>query len=88
MQEKGSGTPWDDERWIAERAIVLQVLRNDRARHWTRAELRSEIYDIAPEAIRQAIKRLEAHGVLCVGGREIWASKCAHRLDMLGMVSI
>lgn len=88
MPDQSSATPWDDDPWVAERAVVLQVLRDDHPRRWTRAELRSEIYDIAPEAIRQALKRLETHGVICVEGREIWASKCARRLDMLGMVSI
>lgn len=88
MHENGIATPWNSDAWVAERAIVLQVLRYDHPARWTRAELTAEVYDIEPGAIRMALRRLERHGVVCLEGKEVWASKCALRLDMLGMVSI
>ncbi len=36
------------DQGTAQRAIVLQVLRDDHEPRWTRAELRAEIYDIKP----------------------------------------
>jgi hypothetical protein len=76
----------DDE--VAERAIILQVLRVDRDERWSRAELESEIYDIEPLVISEALERLREAGVVQLAGELVWASRCAHRLDALGMVSI
>jgi hypothetical protein len=67
---------------------VLQVLREDHPRRWTRAELTVEVYDIEPASLGRALRRLKAHGVVHVDGKEVWASKCALRMDALGMVSI
>lgn len=76
----------DDE--VAERAIVLQVLRVDREERWSRVELESEIYDIEPLAISEALERLREEGVVHLSGELVWSSRCARRLDALGMVSI
>jgi hypothetical protein len=38
---------WTDEEQI-ERALVLQVLRNDHDERWTRAELEAEVFDFDP----------------------------------------
>lgn len=73
---------------VAQRAIVLQVLRPDHVEPWTRAELESEIYDIEPLAISDALALLDADGVVNVAGEEVRASRAARRLDALGMVSI
>lgn len=73
---------------IAERAIVLQVLRDDRPERWSRAELEREIFDIAPLAISDALERLREEGVVHLSGELVWASRCARHLDALGMVSI
>jgi hypothetical protein len=77
-----------DDPWMTERAIVLQVLRTDHPARWTRAELQAEIYDVDPAAIRRALRRLKTHGVICLEGKELWASLCTWRLEDLGMVSI
>ena len=76
------------DQGTAQRAIVLQVLRDDHEPRWTRAGLRVEIYDIEPRTIGRALKRLEAEGVVHLEGREVWASRCALHMDCLGMVSI
>ncbi len=88
MQEKSNGTPWDDDPWIAERAVVLQVLRNDKDPRWTLAELQAEAYDIDPTTLAGALDRLERHGIVVRCDHEYVASRCALRLDALGMVSI
>jgi hypothetical protein len=72
----------------AERAIVLQVLRNDHPKWWTRAELETEIYDLHPLTVNEALTRLEAEGAVILDGENVEASRCARCLDALGMVSI
>jgi DNA-binding HxlR family transcriptional regulator len=86
QDERNAISPDEDE--IAQRAIVMQVLREDHTEPWTRAELESEIYDIEPMAISDALAALEAEGVLDTQGEQVQASRCAWRLDALGMVSI
>jgi hypothetical protein len=73
---------------IAERAIVLQVLREDHEERWSRAELERELYDIEPLQLSDALARLREAGVVHLAGELVWASRCARRLDQLGMVSI
>jgi hypothetical protein len=87
MRSERSGYELKDDE-IAERAIVLQVLREDHDERWTRAELEREIYDIEPAAIGEALERLRGEGVVHVSGQLAWASRCAWHLDELGMVSI
>ncbi len=87
MRSERSGYRLKDEE-IAERAVVLQVLRDDHDERWARAELEREIYDIEPAAIAEALERLREHGVVHVSGHLVWASRCAWHLDELGMVSI
>jgi hypothetical protein len=77
---------WTDEQ--AERAIVLQVLRDDHPERWTRVELKEEIEDRTAQAIADALARLEAAGVVILDGEHMQASQCARRMDYLGLVSI
>jgi predicted transcriptional regulator len=78
---------WTDEEQ-AERAIALQVLRDDHPEQWTRAELEAEIGDRDAQAITDALTRLEAEGVVILDGEHVRASACAWRMDALGLVSI
>jgi DNA-binding HxlR family transcriptional regulator len=87
MPGERSGFGLDDEE-IAERAIILQVLRDDHDERWSRAELEREIYDIEPLALGDALERLCQEGVVHLTGEQVWASRCALHLDALGMVSI
>ena len=74
---------------MAQRAIVLQVLRDDHPEPWTRAELERQLPDFLPEEVEAAIEDLAAEGVLEVRDDEtIRASLCARSLDALGLVSI
>ena len=80
---------WDmKDGEVAERAIILQVLRDDHEQRWSRVELEGEIYDIDPVALADALSTLRENGVIHLSGDLVWASRCARRLDDLGMVSI
>ncbi len=78
---------WTDEEQ-AERAIVLQVLRDDHPERWTRVELELEIEDRTAQVIADALVQLEAEGVVILDGEHIRAPACARRMDSLGLVSI
>ena len=68
--------------------VVLQVLRNDHPKPWTRAELDRELYDVDEAAIGVALERLREQGVVHVEGERFFASPCARHLDALGFVCI
>jgi len=88
MRSERSGYELKDEE-IAQRAVVLQVLRDDHDARWSRAELEREIYDIEPLAISDALERLSQEGIVhLLTGELVLASRCALHLDNLGMVSI
>jgi hypothetical protein len=88
MQEQSNGTPWNDALWMAERAIVLQVLRNDHELRWSLAELQAEVDDLDPRALGVAFDRLRVKGLLVDCGDGVVASRAAFHLDNLGMVAI
>lgn len=76
------------ELWMAQRAIVLQVLRDDHDPGWTRAELRREASDIPRCVMREAFDRLEAEGVLVTKGKHVLASRCAWHMDDLDLIAV
>jgi hypothetical protein len=71
-----------------ERAIVLQVLRDDHRERWSDKQIERAIPDFKPEAIQKAIVRLEAGGVICCLDEFIGASRCAQYLDSLELIGI
>lgn len=73
---------------LIERAIVLQLLRDDHRERWSDKQIERAIPDFKPEAIRKAIVRLEAGGVICCLDEFIGASRCAQYLDSLELISI
>ncbi len=74
--------------WVVERAIVLQVLRDDHEERWGRAELAQEIPDFEPAVLDEAIAELEQDGVLRREERAVCASRAARRLEELELISI
>jgi hypothetical protein len=72
----------------AERAIVLQVLRDDHDERWSRAELEAELHDVEAYTVAEALNTLREAGVLHLSGDLVWPSRCAQHLNALGMVSI
>jgi len=85
VERSGSELKGDE---VAERAIVLQVLREDHDVRWSRAEIEREICDIEPLDLGDALERLRLEGVVHLWGELVLASRCARHLDELGMVSI
>ncbi len=75
------------DRSRLERAIVLQLLREDRERRWSPAELETEI-DAEAHEVEGALRRLSMDGVLCLTEEAVWASPAALRLDGLGLISV
>jgi hypothetical protein len=71
-----------------ERAVVLQVLRDDHERRWSRAELESRLADIDRDVLDGAVAGLAAGGVLCVESGVVWASDAAWCLDQLGLIGV
>jgi hypothetical protein len=78
---------WMDEEQV-ERAIVLQVLRDDHPERWTRAELEAEVFDFDPLTVNEALTRLAADGVVILDGERVCASACARRIDALELIAI
>jgi hypothetical protein len=82
----------DADDTTLERAIVLQLLRDDHERKWSRAQLTIELEadgeEIDREAIDEAVRRLEREGVLGCTEQEVWASDAARRLDELDLIGV
>jgi hypothetical protein len=74
--------------WMAQRALVLQLLRDDHVERWARAELERGADDLDALTISDALALLEADGVVVLDGESVSASRCARRLDALGLVGI
>lgn len=93
-ESKGSRAPSDHVR--LERAIVLQLLRDDHERMWSHAQLAIELeaeleYDraeIGRQALEKALRRLERDGVLGLSEHQAWASSAARRLDELELIGV
>jgi hypothetical protein len=73
---------------LEQRAVVLQLLRDDHTEHWTPKQLQRALSDIAPEAIEEAVAELEAAGVAWRLDELIGASRCAQYLDSLDLIGI
>jgi hypothetical protein len=73
---------------MTQRVIVLQVLRDDHHKRWTRAELEAEIGDIDQQALVSALAILALEDVVVFDDEAIWASRCTRHLDALDMVTI
>jgi hypothetical protein len=73
---------------LAQRAIVLQVLRDDHAERWTRVELEQEASDIEPLAVSDALMTLDAEGVVILDGEHVEASRCARHLDAIELIGV
>ncbi|HEV3323787.1 MAG TPA: hypothetical protein VG147_16545 [Solirubrobacteraceae bacterium] len=71
-----------------DRAIILQLLRDDHRERWSDKQIERALPDFKPEAIHKAIVRLEAGGVICCLDEFIGASRCAQYLDSLELISI
>jgi DNA-binding HxlR family transcriptional regulator len=82
-----AGATYTDPGGI-ERALALQVLRDDHHERWTRKELKRELPDVKGRSIDKALDGLEEEGVVELDGEYVWPSRCAQYLNALGMVSV
>jgi hypothetical protein len=73
---------------MAQRMIVLQVLRDDHPEQWTRAELEQESPDLDPRAMHDGLARLAAEGVVILDGEAVMASPCVRRMDALELIGV
>ncbi|MHB8490640.1 MAG: hypothetical protein ACYDA6_00275 [Solirubrobacteraceae bacterium] len=73
---------------IAERAIVLQLLRDDHDRVWWRAEIETVLGDMAPLTLEHALGSLADAGVVELRGERAMAGPATVRLDALGLIAV
>jgi DNA-binding HxlR family transcriptional regulator len=88
MQGQPEGREPGGDLWMVERAIVLQILRDDHDERWTRAQLAAEIPDFEPAVLDEALRCMEGDGVLQREGDSARATRAARRLDELELISI
>jgi hypothetical protein len=74
--------------WKAQRAIIMQLLRDDHAETWTPPELGVEASDLDPASVRDGLAMLQVEGVVVAEGGTVCASRCARHLDSLGLLAI
>jgi DNA-binding HxlR family transcriptional regulator len=74
--------------YMAGRAIVLQVLRDDHEERWTRTELLKEVDDVDPAIVTAELQRLAGEGVVIVNEERVTASPCARCLDALDLIGV
>jgi hypothetical protein len=77
-----------DRIWIAQRAIVLQLLRQDRDERWTFGELVERMPDFNPQIALDGLIRLEGEGAIVALDGHFLASRCTRHLDSLGLIGI
>ncbi len=88
MHGESDGRETSRDAWMVERAVVLQILRDDHEERWPRIELAQEISDFEPAVLEEALGRLGRDGVLQREGDSVWAAYAARRLDELELISI
>lgn len=71
-----------------ERAIILQLLRDDHEHRWSRAELEVEISTIEVRDLSDALARLDQDGIVRISDESAWASRAVRRLDELELIAI
>jgi hypothetical protein len=87
MRDQSKQVPSGDDG-LVEKAIILQLLRDDHDERWSRTELEVEMVPIGSLAISDALARLEADGVLQLFGEAVSASRATRCLDDLELIAI
>jgi transcription initiation factor IIE alpha subunit len=70
-----------------ERAIILQLLCEDRRASWSREELAIELGGEMP-LLEDALLRLRDDGLISIVDQRVSASRAARRLDELGLIGV
>jgi hypothetical protein len=71
-----------------ERAIVVQLLSEDRCECWSRAELARALPGCDGEALEGMLARLCRAGVLSAEGSSVRVARAVRRLDELELIAI
>jgi hypothetical protein len=71
-----------------EHLLVMQLVFADRPEGRTRRELENLARDVDPEVIGDALRGLQAAGVVILDGERVRPSRCALRLDALGVICL
>jgi len=67
MQDNDTPTPAEGrDLWMAQRAVVLQLLRDDDPELWTRPELEAEITDISEKTLLAALVYISRSRKCCM----------------------
>jgi DNA-binding GntR family transcriptional regulator len=82
-----STEPQDSDGVRLERAIVLQLLRDDRPERWERAELGREL-GVRPSTLRDAIAQLSVDEVVYTHDEALWVARPVRRVDELGLIGV
>jgi DNA-binding HxlR family transcriptional regulator len=88
MHGEPDGRKTNRDVWMAERVVVLQVLRDDHEERWPRTELAQEIADFEPAVLEEALGRLGRDGVLHREDDSVWAACAVRRLDELELIGV
>jgi DNA-binding HxlR family transcriptional regulator len=88
MQGRSKRREPNGEVWMVERAIVLQILRDDHEERWSREDLAQEIPDFEPTVLEEALECMERDGVLEREMDLVWAARPARCLDELELISV
>jgi DNA-binding HxlR family transcriptional regulator/predicted transcriptional regulator len=79
----------DSERLtLVQRAIILELLRDDHEERWGVAELRAAIGTIQSGTLAAVLEDLEHHGLVVALGDWVLASRSARHIDELGLIGI
>jgi hypothetical protein len=71
-----------------QRALVLQLLRDDHDESWPRSELEAEFGDTGAQVIACALAGLREAGVVEFEGDALSASPAARRLHELALIGV
>jgi flavin-dependent dehydrogenase len=82
--------PADSERgdFGTEHLLVMQLVFADRPEGRARRELENLARGVDPEVIGDALRGLQAAGVVILDGERVRPSRCALRLDALGVICL
>lgn len=85
MRTKSKQVPPGDPG--TERLLILLLLRVDHPL-WSRSELETNLYDVAPDTIGRSLAYLMAVGVATLNSETVEASPAARHIDALCMIGI
>lgn len=80
--------PNSEQLTLMQRAVILELLRDDRDERRHVAELRATIRNIEPTTLARVLEDLERHGLVVSLDDWVLASRSARHIDELGLIGI